>query len=72
MNDYGTGLPNLHLQAVKLPQTHIVLWPRNRLGEHATIAELMAETVQLLDVHSNHHHPQFPCCGNDHPIRSVP
>jgi hypothetical protein len=32
----------------------------------------MAETVQLLDVHSNHHHPQFPCCGNDHPIRSVP
>jgi hypothetical protein len=41
------------------PQTRIVLWPRNRLGEYATIAELMSETVQLLEVHNNHHDPHF-------------
>ena len=72
MSDYGTNSPNVHLQTVKLRQTHAVLWPRNRLGERATIAELMSEMVQLFEVHNKHHHPHPPCCGNDHPIRSVP
>jgi hypothetical protein len=59
MNNCGVDSPSFRLLAGISPQTRIVLWPRNRLGEYATIAELMSETVQLLEVYNNHHDPHF-------------
>jgi hypothetical protein len=43
MNKCGLDLPSFRSLADISPLTPIVLWPRNRLGEYATIAELMSE-----------------------------
>jgi len=59
MNNCGVDLRSFRLLVGISPQTRIALWPRNRLGEYATIAELMSETVQLREVHSNHRDPHF-------------
>jgi hypothetical protein len=72
MNNCGVDSPSFRLLAGISPQTRIVLWPRNRLGEYATIAELMSETVQLFEVHATIMTRTSQYCGNDDPIRSVP
>lgn len=60
MSDYVVDLPSLRWQAVQLPQTRIVPWPANYLGEPATIDELMSESARLLEAHNNHLDPHLP------------
>ncbi len=59
MNSHGAVSLDVVWQAVELSQTHPVRWPRNLLGEYATIAELIAAAARPFEAHNIHHEPHL-------------